>query len=147
MDDPQQVTEGYAVTGQLYPEDMAEIARRGFTVVINNRPDGEAGPEQPTAEANRAAAEEAGLVYHYLPMTPDALSPDLVARFHEALAATSGPALAHCKSGMRSTLLWALSEVRHNGRGVDVVLGEAARAGFDFEQARPLMEHYAAQSA
>ena len=39
------------------PEAMAAVAKAGFRSVVNNRPDGEAGPQQPTSAAIEAAAE------------------------------------------------------------------------------------------
>lgn len=145
MDEPRKITETFSATAQLHPEDMTQVAELGFKAVVNNRPDGEGGPEQPSAEGNRAAAEDAGLAYLYLPMTPNALSPQLVDEFAGALGGSPGPVLAHCKSGARSVLLWALVETCRNGRAVDEVLAQAAEAGFDLSQARPLVEYYAAQ--
>ncbi|MEX2409088.1 MAG: sulfur transferase domain-containing protein, partial [Rhodovibrionaceae bacterium] len=55
------IDDRFSAAGQLQPEDMAEAAAQGFKTVINNRPDGEGGPEQPSSEACRAAAEAAGL--------------------------------------------------------------------------------------
>lgn len=53
---------------QLTPEAMAEAAAMGFKSVINNRPDFEHGPDQPTSAAIQAAAEAAGLQYRHLPV-------------------------------------------------------------------------------
>ena len=46
MSDIRQVTEDFAVAPQIAPDDIAEAAKMGFVLVINNRPDGEA-PDQP----------------------------------------------------------------------------------------------------
>ena len=43
-----QVADDVCVAPQLTPEAMAELARLGFRSVVNNRPDFEHGPDQPT---------------------------------------------------------------------------------------------------
>ncbi len=62
------LTDSLAVTAQITPEDVADIAAAGYKVLINNRPDGEEGT-QPTAAAIGAVARAAGLEYHHLPVT------------------------------------------------------------------------------
>jgi len=144
--DVHKITASFAAAGQLTPDDIRQAAREGYRTVVNNRPDGEGGPEQPTAEACRQAAEEAGLSYHYIPMTPDRLSADLIEEFRQAIEDGPQPVLAHCKSGARSTALWALVECCHNARDVDEVIAEAARQGYDLSQMRPLFQAYVAQT-
>ena len=139
------VSDNFSATGQIQPADMAEIAAQGFKTVINNRPDGEGGAEQPSSDACRAAAEAAGLTYHYIPMTPQSMSVELLGDFHRAVTDSPQPVLAHCKSGARSTALWALSESCHNAREVDAVIAQAKESGYDLSGMRPLLESYAAQ--
>ena len=145
--DARRITESFAVAGQLQPDDMQAAAEAGYTTVINNRPDHEGGPEQPTAQACAQAAEAAGLAYHYLPMTPDQLSPELVSSFQQALRESSGPVLAHCKSGPRSLVLWGLAQVCHEGREIDTVLEEAYAQGFDISHLKPLFQAFQQQAA
>ena len=58
---PQRLTADIAVAGQLDPAAMAEAAAAGFRSVVNNRPDFEGGPTQPTSASIEAAARAAGL--------------------------------------------------------------------------------------
>ena len=139
------ISDDFAASAQLRPEDMAEVAAAGFKTVINNRPDGEGGDEQPSSEDCRAAAEAAGLTYHYIPMTPQTMSMELLGNFHRAVTDSPGPVLAHCKSGARSTALWALSESCHNEQEVEAVIGKAQKAGYDLSNMRPMLEAYVAQ--
>ncbi|RDD62792.1 TIGR01244 family sulfur transferase [Ferruginivarius sediminum] len=134
----------FSAAGQLTPEDIAEAARRGFKAIINNRPDGEGGPEQPTSDENRKAAEAAGMDYHYLPMTPQNLDSELLEAFRKAVEEGPGPVLAHCKSGARSAALWALVETAHNRRDIDEVLKQAAKEGYDLSGMRPVFEKFVA---
>lgn len=104
------LTETLCVTPQLAPEAMAEVARAGFRSVINNRPDFEGGPDQPTSAALEAAAQAAGLAYRHLPVAPGYQSPEEAAAFAQLLQALPAPVLAFCRTGTRSTKLFALSQ-------------------------------------
>jgi uncharacterized protein (TIGR01244 family) len=48
----------------------------------------------------------------------------------EALDAAQGPVLAFCRSGTRSTFLWALAR-SHKGDSPDELMRKAASAGYD----------------
>jgi uncharacterized protein (TIGR01244 family) len=94
------------VAPQLTPEAMAEAARLGFRSVINNRPDFEHGPDQPTNASIEAAARAAGLEYRFLPVAGGYQSPEEIAAFAVLLAELPRPILAFCRSGARSTRLF-----------------------------------------
>ena len=91
-----------AVAAQLEPKSMAEAAAAGFRSVVNNRPDHEGGPAQPTSASMEAAAKAAGLAYAFLPVAPSAQSDDEIARFAALLQTLPRPILAFCRSGTRS---------------------------------------------
>lgn len=91
---------------QLTPEAMAAAAEAGFKSVINNRPDMEGGPDQPTSAAIEAAAKAAGLEYAYLPVNGGFQSPEEIARCAELLKSLPRPLLMFCRSGARSTKLF-----------------------------------------
>ncbi len=81
---------------------MAWAAQQGFRSVINNRPDFEGGPDQPTSAAIEQAAQQAGLAYAFLPVSPAVQTADEIARFAELLARLPKPILAFCRTGTRS---------------------------------------------
>jgi uncharacterized protein (TIGR01244 family) len=85
---------------------MAWAAQNGFKSVVNNRPDFEGGPTQPTSATMEAAAKAAGLQYAFLPVNGAYQSPEEIARFAELLASLPKPVLAFCRSGARSTKLF-----------------------------------------
>ena len=91
---------------QLTPEARAEAAAMGFKSVVNNRPDFEHGPDQPTSAAIQAAAEAAGLEYRHLPVAGGYQSPEEIAAFADLLAELPRPLLLFCRSGARSTRLF-----------------------------------------
>lgn len=96
----------FCVAPQLEPDAMAAAARAGFRSVINNRPDFEGGPDQPTNASMEAAARAAGLEYAFLPVSGVYQSPEEIARFAELLATMPRPILAFCRSGARSGRLY-----------------------------------------
>jgi uncharacterized protein (TIGR01244 family) len=101
-----QIADTVCVAPQLTPEAMAELARLGFKSVINNRPDFEHDPDQPTSAAMQAAAEAVGLAYRHLPVDGGWQSPEQIAAFAELLTTLPQPMLAFCRSGARSARLY-----------------------------------------
>ena len=101
-----QIADAVCVAPQLDPSAMAELARLGFKSVVNNRPDFEHGPDQPTNAAIEAAAIAAGLTYRFLPVEGGWQTPEQIAEFARLLAELPTPVLAFCRSGARSTRLY-----------------------------------------
>ena len=128
MADLRTVTDAFSVAPQMNVAEISGLKAMGFTLVVNNRPDGEA-PDQPAGAEIEAAARAAGLDYVALPIRggPTAQQADSM---REAIAGASGPVLAFCRSGTRSITAWALGRVQA-GDDRDAVLGLARRAGYD----------------
>jgi uncharacterized protein (TIGR01244 family) len=134
----------FAVAGALVPEDFAAIARMGFHAVLSNRPDGEEAG-QLTAEQEARLAAAAGLVYRHVPATKlDVLSQGVIEGMADALSDVDGPVLAHCKSGMRSAIIWAATQVA--AHGVEPTLQRVRAAGFDLDAVREELEEFAVQA-
>ena len=102
----QVLSANFSVAPQLDPAAMAWAAHAGFRSVINNRPDFEGGPDQPTSAAIEAAAHAAGLRYAHLPVSPAMQTPQEIAQFAHLLADLPKPILAFCRSGTRSSNLY-----------------------------------------
>ena len=139
--DMRQITPDYFVSPQLDPADMAEAAAAGITTIICNRPDSEV-PVDLQADALEAAAREAGLAFHRVPLTHQTMTPDNIARHAGLVAAADGKVLAYCASGTRSTVAWSLANAQT--LGVDTVLAAARAGGYDLENLRPTLEAAAA---
>jgi sulfide:quinone oxidoreductase len=120
---------GLSVAGQLDRADIDALARNGVRTIINNRPDDEDAGQLPAAEAQKLA-EAQGIAYHHIPITAASLSRADVEAFAAALDAAPQPVVAHCRSGTRSTLLWALTRLRA-GAEPQALIAEAARHGID----------------
>jgi uncharacterized protein (TIGR01244 family) len=121
------------VSGQIAPEDIAAL---GVATIVNNRPDGEE-PGQPSSDAIAAAAKAAGVAYRHIPVA-GAISLPQVAEMADALAHAEGPVLAFCRSGTRSTYLWAMARSRL-GDDADGLVGKAAAAGYDLSPIRAFL--------
>ena len=122
------------VAGQIAPADLAAIAAAGVRIIVNNRPDGEE-PGQPTGEAIRAAAEAAGLAYRHIPVA-GGLAAEQVAALADLLGESEDRLLLFCRTGTRSTYLWALAEAQ-NGTDPETLMTRAAAAGYDLSSLRP----------
>ena len=104
------VSPDVCVAPQLTPAAMAEAAAMGFRSVVNNRPDFEHGPDQPSSAEIEAAARAAGLEYRHLPVDGGWQSPEEIAAFAKLLAELPRPLLAFCRSGARSTRLYMAAQ-------------------------------------
>lgn len=103
-----QLDDNTFVSGQLSPDQVAELKEHGVTMLVNNRPDNE-DPGQPLSSDMEAAAQAAGMEYRHVPIRYG-MGPSDVEAMREALHATGeGKMLAFCRSGNRSTLAWALA--------------------------------------
>ena len=129
------VTGDFAVGPQISVADVAAAAARGFTLIVNNRPDGEA-PGQPPGAAIEAAARAAGLDYVHVPVSgrPDAAQ---VEAMRQAVDAAPGKVLAYCRSGVRSIVTWSLGQAAAGAMSRDELVGAAATAGYDLSAVLP----------
>jgi uncharacterized protein (TIGR01244 family) len=137
------LTPDYAVSPQIEPADLPAVKAAGFTCVIDNRPDGEIPPHLHTAEMRRAA-EALGLTFVVNPIIGGMMTMENVIAQRAAIQAATGPVLAYCASGNRSSLVWALALA--GTRPVDELVGIPARFGYQLEHLRPQIEALA-QSA
>jgi uncharacterized protein (TIGR01244 family) len=117
------------VAGQILPAQMPDIAASGVTMVVNNRPDGEE-PGQPAAAEIEAAARAAGLGYAHIPIASGMKPEDVIAMMDAMIEAGEGKLLAFCKSGTRSTFLWALTR-QQQGVSTEEIVSSAAGAGYE----------------
>lgn len=144
MNDFRQLGPSMLASPQIGPDDLAQAAALGVTLVINNRPDGEA-PEEPQGAEIEAAARAAGMDYLAIPITHAGFSAPQVEAMRQVLDQASGPVLAYCRSGTRSTLLWALAQAQA-GIDPDEIAGAAQSAGYDVAPVRQVMDVMAAQA-
>ena len=103
-----QITDGYAVAPQIFPDDIAVLAEHGFVTIICNRPDGEE-PGQPSAAEIAAACDAAGLAFHHIPISGLPIAAENIQEQHRLITESDGTVLGYCRSGQRSQIIWSAS--------------------------------------
>lgn len=143
MSDFRRLTENIYVSQQLELDDLTGAANAGIAMIVNNRPDGEE-PSAPQGDEIAAAAAAAGLNYVAIPIGHSGFSEPQVDAMIAAFEQAEGPILAYCRSGTRSTFLWALAEAKQGG-DPETIARTAASAGYDISPIRPTIDMLAAR--
>lgn len=126
------------VAPQIDSNAVAEAYATGVTLIINNRPEGESDDQTPGSDIE-SAARALGMDYVAIPVTHSGFSESQVEAMAEALDNATGPVLAYCRSGTRSTLLWALAQASI-GEHPAVLTEKAVAAGYDLSPVAALMD-------
>lgn len=129
MTEFRRVTEDFSVSPQIEPADMAAAAAQGFTLVINNRPDGEV-PDQPSSAEMEAAARAAGMDYVHIPVKGSPTEEQVTAN-RVAIEDADGPVLAFCRSGTRSIVTWSIGQALSGVRSRSELSALGRQAGYD----------------
>jgi uncharacterized protein (TIGR01244 family) len=132
------LTDDIFVAPQITVQAVAEARELGVTLIINNRPEDESHDQTAGVEIE-TAARAAGISYVAIPVGRGGFSQPQVDAMVEALDSAEGKILAYCRSGTRSTLLWALAEAK-TGANPETLSDIAARAGYDLSSIRPLLD-------
>jgi uncharacterized protein (TIGR01244 family) len=133
------------VSPQIAIEDVATAKALGVGLIVNNRPEDESADQTP-GDAIAAAAAQAGIGYVAIPVTHAGFSLNQVEALDAALKqAGDAPVLAYCRSGTRSTLLWALTMARA-GVPAAQIAEQAAGAGYDVGPIRAQIDMLAASA-
>ena len=139
------LTDSIYASPQIGVGEVAEAKALGVALIVNNRPEGESDDQTSGAEIE-AAARAAGIDYVAIPVTHAGFSEPQVVAMREALdRAGDAPVLAYCRSGTRSTLLWALAEASA-GADPEGLAAAAAGAGYDLAPVAPLLDMLAAKA-
>lgn len=140
-----QLTDTVFVSPQIEADDVHAARDLGVALIVNNRPEGESDDQTPGDAIAQAASEE-GLDYIAIPVTHSGFSEAQVSAMREALdRAGESRVLAYCRSGTRSTLLWALAEASA-GADLDGLRMAASQADYDLAPIAPLLDMLAARA-
>ena len=120
---------GIAAAAALIAADIEALAASGVKTIINNRPDGEDPGQLPADEARRLCAAH-GVAYHHIPFVGATLTRADIDAFDAVLKSESQPVVAHCRSGTRSTMIWALTRML-GGEDAAPLVALGARNGVD----------------
>ncbi|MFL9610591.1 TIGR01244 family sulfur transferase [Methylobacillus sp. Pita2] len=107
------ISDQFSSCPQLTVDQVAEASAAGFKTIINNRPDGEGGAEQPSSEEIRQAAEANGLQYVHIPVVPGQLTYAQVDELAGLLPSLPMPILGFCKLGTRAVNIYQQALAKH----------------------------------
>lgn len=133
-----QLTQNVYASPQIGLDEVEEARAMGVTLIVNNRPEGESD-DQIEGDRIAEAAQAAGIDYVAIPVTHAGFAEHQVTAMVDALAGAKGPVLAYCRSGTRSTLLWALAQAKA-GADPEQLAQQAAAAGYDLSPIRQIMD-------
>ena len=122
------VIEEYVVSDQINAQDISVLKEHGIKTIFCNRPDSEE-MNQPTAEEMQKVAESLGLKFVHQPVIGNAISQKDVDDFKSYYENAEKPIFAYCRTGTRSTMLWALSEL--SKRESSEIINLTSAAGYD----------------
>ncbi|HUQ14387.1 MAG TPA: TIGR01244 family sulfur transferase [Novosphingobium sp.] len=138
------LTETLYASPQIGLGEVEEAKALGVGLIVNNRPEGESDDQVPGADIERAA-KRAGVDYVAIPVTHSGFSHPQLDALNQALDRVGdAKVLAYCRSGTRSTLLWALARAKA-GESPDALAAAAAQAGYDCAPVRAMMDALAAK--
>ena len=124
------LTPNLSVSPQILASELQAVADAGFKALICNRPDGE-GADQPSFDEIAQAAAALGLQASYLPAETGKVRDEDGKAVGTLLSTLPGPVLAYCRTGMRSTTMWALSQA--GVKPLPQILEAGRKAGFDMQ--------------
>jgi sulfide:quinone oxidoreductase len=96
----------FSTSAQISVAEVHELAARGFTTIVCNRPDSEVSAGEASQDIQQAAAA-AGLSFHHLPLVPSEVNLEHVEALRKILNDDSCQVLGYCRTGARAASLWA----------------------------------------
>ncbi|HEV7234051.1 MAG TPA: TIGR01244 family sulfur transferase [Sphingorhabdus sp.] len=132
------LTDRIFVAPQIDTDAVTAARDMGVTLIVNNRPEDESADQTPGPDIEAAAAET-GVDYIAIPVTHAGFAEWQVTAMADALEKADGRILAYCRSGTRSTLLWALAQAS-KGEHPAVLAEQAADAGYDLSPIAAMMD-------
>lgn len=130
MADFRKITDEFYAAPQISVSDIEEAARSGFKVLVMNRPDQET-PDQPPLADITAAAEKNGMTFVFIPIAAPPTPADVQATEKMLNDHDGEKILAFCRSGTRSTTLWAYAVVASGKKTPTEALDLAMAGGYD----------------
>ena len=122
------IIDNYVVSDQITEEDIEQLKEAGFKTIFCNRPDNEE-QNQITVKSIQDKAIESGLNFIHQPVIGGQISQNDIDQFSDYYDAAEKPIFAYCRTGTRSSMLWALSE--SGKRSIDEILQLTSAAGYN----------------
>ncbi|URQ64973.1 TIGR01244 family sulfur transferase [SAR86 cluster bacterium] len=128
---------------QIQAKDIAQLKQEKFEYVLCNRPDNEV-QDQPSAEVIKSECLANGIEFLHLPISPGDFNLEVIMETEKVLK-TAKKTLAYCRTGTRSTMLWAFAKTKD--LEVDEVLKITDHSGYNFQHLKELLETYKSTSS
>ena len=122
------IIDNYVVSDQITEEDIEQLKEAGFKTIFCNRPDNEE-QNQVTVKSIQDKAIESGLNFIHQPVIGGQIAQNDIDQFSDYYDAAEKPIFAYCRTGTRSSMLWALSE--SGKRSIDEILQLTSAAGYN----------------
>jgi len=122
------IIDDYVVSDQINEDDVKKLKEAGFKTIFCNRPDNEE-KDQVSVKSINNKANENGLTFVHQPVIGGQISQKDVDEFSDYYDDAEKPIFAYCRTGTRSSMLWALSE--SGKRSVDDILSLTTAAGYN----------------
>ena len=122
------IIDDYVVSDQINEDDVKKLKEAGFKTIFCNRPDNEE-KDQISVKSINNKANENGLTFVHQPVIGGQISQKDVDEFSDYYDDAEKPIFAYCRTGTRSSMLWALSE--SGKRSVDDILSLTTAAGYN----------------
>ena len=122
------IIDNYVVSDQITEEDIEQLKEAGFKTIFCNRPDNEE-QNQVTVKSIQDKAIESGLNFVHQPVIGGKISQNDIDQFSDHYDNAQKPIFAYCRTGTRSSMLWALSE--SGKRSIDEILRLTSAAGYN----------------
>ncbi|SUO96453.1 TIGR01244 family sulfur transferase [Suttonella ornithocola] len=131
------------VSPQIQTNELEKLAESDIKHIICHRPDEEEN-EQPSFEVIEKEAEKVDIKAYHLPVRDGEFPEQAIAKTAEILArAAEQQEKVHmyCRSGTRSTIIWAAIEAQ-KGTDLESIIDTAANAGYGIGQLRDFLAQY-----
>ena len=122
------IIDDYVVSDQINEDDVKKLKEAGFKTIFCNRPDNEE-KDQISVKSINNKANENGLTFVHQPVIGGQISQKDVDEFSDYYDDAEKPIFSYCRTGTRSSMLWALSE--SGKRSVDDILSLTTAAGYN----------------
>jgi sulfide:quinone oxidoreductase len=137
------IYENFYAANQIQAKDIAQLKQEKFECVLCNRPDNEE-QDQPSVEMIKSQCLANGIEFLHLPITPGDFNLEAIMETEKVLK-TAKKTLAYCRTGTRSTMLWAFAKTKD--LEVDEVLKITDHSGYNFQHLKELLETYKSTSS
>ena len=137
------IYENFYAANQIQAKDIAQLKQEKFECVLCNRPDNEE-QDQPSVEMIKSQCLANGIEFLHLPISPGDFNLEAIMETEKVLK-TAKKTLAYCRTGTRSTMLWAFAKTKD--LEVDEVLKITDYSGYNFQHLKELLETYKSTSS